>query len=206
MEKYISFSVSTKLKDEEEELVTYKLKFIDSKRFMNTSLLKLVDNMSGINKYKSEVEEFSKNIELLKKLSDGYSRTETDKYTKNIRSMINKPKTLNNDYLGNNNNLGSMINALSILNDEYSNLDSNFVKNIKSDIARLSQLFSEYLKIKEKILLLDLKEKFPNTCRLANDDINKFSLLLRKGIYPYDYMDCWKRFDEDTLPPKKRIL
>ena len=25
-------------------------------------------------------------------------------------------------------------------------------------------------------------------------------LLLRKGIYPYEYMDHWSRFDEEQLP------
>ena len=27
-------------------------------------------------------------------------------------------------------------------------------------------------------------------------------LLLRKGIYPYEYMDDWNRFDEEKLPKK----
>ena len=26
---------------------------------------------------------------------------------------------------------------------------------------------------------------------------------MRKGIYPYDYMDSWSRFDETCLPPKE---
>ena len=26
--------------------------------------------------------------------------------------------------------------------------------------------------------------------------------LVRKGVYPYEYMDSWERFDEETLPPK----
>ena len=30
-------------------------------------------------------------------------------------------------------------------------------------------------------------------------------LLLRKGVYPYEYMDSWERFDEDTLPPRKEF-
>ena len=29
----------------------------------------------------------------------------------------------------------------------------------------------------------------------------KFKLLKRKGIYPYDYMDCFERLSETTLPP-----
>ena len=28
-------------------------------------------------------------------------------------------------------------------------------------------------------------------------------MLLRKGVYPYEYMDNWERFDETTLSNKK---
>ena len=48
-----------------------------------------------------------------------------------------------------------------------------------------------------------LKDKFSNTYRLYNDNINKFILLLRKGVYPYEYMDSWKRFDETELSNKE---
>ena len=30
---------------------------------------------------------------------------------------------------------------------------------------------------------------------------NQLSLLLRKGVYPYDYVDCMKKLDETSLPP-----
>ena len=45
-----------------------------------------------------------------------------------------------------------------------------------------------------------LLKMFSNTCKFCNDDINKFILLLRRGIYPYKYIDSWKRFDETVLP------
>ena len=32
---------------------------------------------------------------------------------------------------------------------------------------------------------------------------NEFILLLRKGIYPYQYMNSWKRFNETSLPEKE---
>ena len=32
---------------------------------------------------------------------------------------------------------------------------------------------------------------------------NQLSLLLRKGVYPYDYVDCMKKLDETSLPPKE---
>ena len=28
-------------------------------------------------------------------------------------------------------------------------------------------------------------------------------MLLRKGVYPFEYRDSWKRFNETTLPNKK---
>ena len=34
-------------------------------------------------------------------------------------------------------------------------------------------------------------------------DMNKFKILLRKGVYPYEYMDEWNKFDEKELPCKE---
>ena len=48
-----------------------------------------------------------------------------------------------------------------------------------------------------------LKEKFPNTYRSCNKDLNKFILLLRKGVYPYEYMDSLERFNETELLSQK---
>ena len=46
-EKYITFSVTLKKKIENKNIeITYKIKFIDSYRFMSSSLSKLVDNSS----------------------------------------------------------------------------------------------------------------------------------------------------------------
>ena len=39
--------------------------------------------------------------------------------------------------------------------------------------------------------------------QFCNGDLNKFVLLLRKGVYPYEYMDSWERFNETSLPPRK---
>ena len=44
------------------------------------------------------------------------------------------------------------------------------------------------------------KMKLMNTFKFCNSDINKTILLLRKGVYPYEYMDDWKKFNETTLP------
>ena len=30
-------------------------------------------------------------------------------------------------------------------------------------------------------------------------------MLLRKGVYPYEYMDSWEKFSETVLPSKKKF-
>ena len=44
---------------------------------------------------------------------------------------------------------------------------------------------------------------FSNTYKLCNGDMNKLVLLLRKGFYPYEYMNNWERFNETSLPNKE---
>ena len=60
----------------------------------------------------------------------------------------------------------------------------------------------EYKKNYKKDFNKESIKRFANTYEFCNGDINKFILLLRKGVYPYEYMDGWGRFNE-TLPDKK---
>ena len=75
----------------------------------------------------------------------------------------------------------------------------------------------DYIKIKNEKLLLkcfnfntyykmkfnkDLIKKSKNIYSFCNNDLNKFVLLLRKGVYPYEDMDSWKKFNETSLPSK----
>ena len=46
-----------------------------------------------------------------------------------------------------------------------------------------------------------LKKNFNHTSRFWGC-YEKFRLMIRKGVYPYEYMDGWKKFEETTLPPK----
>ena len=56
-----------------------------------------------------------------------------------------------------------------------------------------------------KKLIEGLIEKFPSVYQFCNGNLNKFVLLLRKPVYPYEYMDSWEKFDETTLPPKEAL-
>ena len=45
------------------------------------------------------------------------------------------------------------------------------------------------------------KKNFNHTSRFWGYD-EKFRLMISKGVYPYEYMDGWKKFEETSLPPK----
>ena len=46
-----------------------------------------------------------------------------------------------------------------------------------------------------------LKKNFNHTSRFWGCD-EKFRLMIRKAVYPYEYMDGWEKFDGASLPPK----
>ena len=78
---------------------------------------------------------------------------------------------------------------------------SDSCRFMQDSLSNLVDILSE-LKIKE----IDndvLIKRF--TYQLSENDINKFKLLLRKGVYPYQYMDSWKRFNETELLSKDKF-
>ena len=137
-EKYITFSVPIKKKIDNKNIdITYKIKFIDSFRFMATSLWKLVDNLTG-----------------------------------------------------------------NIHNDKCIKCKSNlcFVRAINETLLfKCIDCDKEY----EKELNNELIERFANTYKFCNNDLDKFIMLLRKGVYPYEYIDEWDKFYEKVLPGKE---
>ena len=71
----------------------------------------------------------------------------------------------------------------------------------------LSNLVDNLSELKIKEIHNDvLIKRFYNTYQLSDNDINKFKLLLRKCVYPYQYMDSWKRFNETELPSKDNFI
>ena len=142
-EKYITFSVPIKkeIKNKNKIIaITYKIKFIDSFRFMSTSLSKLADN-----------------------LSEGLYNNRWVDCKSYLDYMITKDEKL-------------IFRCFSCK------------KNYKKDFNK------------------ELIERFVNIYEFCNGNLNKFILLLRKGVYPYEYMDNWERFDETSLPDKESFL
>ena len=147
-EKYITFSVPLKKKIENKNLeITYKIIFIDSFRFMSSSLSKFVDNVSeGIHN---------------NKCSDCKSNLDYVRITKNKKLLL-----------------------------KCFNCNIYYKKKINNDLTK----------------------KLKNTYSFCNNDtagssslerINEFVLLLRKGVYPYEYIDTCERFSEISLPSKE---
>ena len=68
--------------------------------------------------------------------------------------------------------------------------------------GRLNYKCKECKKSNTKLANKSIKN-FPTLYKFCNGDLNKFFLLLRKGIYPYEYINSWERFDEKTIPPKE---
>ena len=149
-EKFITFSVPIKKKIDNKDLeITYKIKFIDSYRFMASSLSKLVDNLSeGI--HNNKCSDCGSNLDYIKT---------TAKRTSGPSSLERKNEKL----------------ILECYNCK---------------------------QCSKKKFNKELIKRFASTYSFYKNDLNKFILLLRKGVYPYEYMDNWERFNE-TLPSKE---
>ena len=55
----------------------------------------------------------------------------------------------------------------------------------------------------EKEINKELIERFASTYKFCHNDLNIFVMLLRKGVYPYEYMDSWDQFNKTSIPNKE---
>ena len=99
-----------------------------------------------------------------------------------------------------------------------SNLVDNLSEELHNNRCVDCKSCLDYMKIKDEKLIFrcfsfkknyekdcnkELIKRFANTYKYCNNDLNRFIMLLRKGVYPYEYMDTWEKFDETSLPDKK---
>ena len=99
-----------------------------------------------------------------------------------------------------------------------SNLVSNLSEGLHNNSCIDCKFCLDYMMTKDKELIFrcfrckknyrkkinkELIQRFANIYEFFNGDLNKFILLLRKSVYPYEYMDSWQRFNETSLPDKE---
>ena len=112
------------------------------------------------------------------------------------------------------------ISSSRFMSTSLSNLVSNLSEGLHNDMCIDCKSCLDYMITKDKQLIFssfrckknyekkinkELIQRFANTYEFFNGDLNEFILLLRKGVYPYEYMDSWKRFDETSLPNKEEF-
>ena len=104
------------------------------------------------------------------------------------------------------------------MSSSLSNLADNLSERLHNDKCTDCKSYLDYMSIKDDQLIFrcfdckknykkdfnkELIKRFANMYEFCDRDINKFILLLRKGVYSYEYMDSWERFDEALLSKKE---
>ena len=62
-----------------------------------------------------------------------------------------------------------------------------------------------YTKNYEKEFDKHIAKRFEHICRFYGRDINKFILMLRRGVYSHEYIDRWQNLNETSLLDKKEL-
>ena len=101
--------------------------------------------------------------------------------------------------------LSSLIDNLSegVHSDKCTDCKSSPLEYMLLKDDQLIITFFECKKNYKKDFNKELIKRFANIYEFCDEDINKFILLLRKGIYPYEYVVGWERSDEKSLPDKE---
>ena len=110
------------------------------------------------------------------------------------------------------------IDSFRFMSSPLSNLADNLSEGLHSDKCTDCKSYLDYMTTKDEQLIFrcfeckrnyekdfkkELIKRFANIYEFGNGDIDKFMLLLRKGVYPYKYMDSWGRFNETSFPNKE---
>ena len=115
----------------------------------------------------------------------------------------------------------NFIDSARIMATSLSNLVDNLTERIHKIKCKDCDCFLEYESVKGDLIKYEclscnkdysnklhekLKKRFKNTFKFSIFyDISTFILLLRKGVYPYKYIDDCEKFNGTTLPEKEEL-
>ena len=96
-----------------------------------------------------------------------------------------------------------LMQAISKVEGNISCIPNNTEKYISFSLGQLRFIDSAQFLLAslDKLVAANQPEAFRITARYTSEERRK--LLLRKGVYAYEYMDSWERFAEPQLPPKE---
>ena len=110
------------------------------------------------------------------------------------------------------------IDSFRFLSSSFSKLVDNLSGGLYNNKCLDCKSCLDYIKTKNEKLILkcfncktyyekdfnkELIKRFVSTYEFCKKNLNKFILLLRKDVDPYEYMDNWERFNETSLPNKE---
>ena len=70
-----------------------------------------------------------------------------------------------------------------------------FIDSFRFMNTSLNNLVKNIAEPSKNLSIDVLKERFYNTYRLCGNNEEKLKLLLRNGVYPYEYMDSWENLN-----------
>ena len=97
-----------------------------------------------------------------------------------------------------------LMQAISKVKGKVSCIPNNTEKYISFSLGQLRFIDSAQFLLAplDKLVAANRPEAFQITAQYEPNEARR-KLIMRKGVYPYEYMDSWARFEETQLPPKE---
>ena len=97
-----------------------------------------------------------------------------------------------------------LMQAMARVQGEIKCIATNTEKYMSFSLGNLRFIDSLNFLLNSLEKVVDGCDEFPIMEKLMPEE-NKRQLLLKKGVYPYEYMDSFERFDETQLPEKEKF-